>query len=46
MSWGAVEDRGMEGKERKPHKFKRQWGFKNENQKQNAKNGSRSKVFQ
>ena len=33
-------------KQRKPQKFKRQWGFKNENQKQNAKNESRSeKVF-
>lgn len=33
------------GREEKNHEFKRHWGFKNENQKQNAKNRSRSKKF-
>lgn len=44
MVQGGVGSQREGGKgERKPHEFKRHWGFKNENQ--NAKNGSRSKKF-
>lgn len=47
---GTVQsEEGRGGRKRRkggtPHEFKRHWGFKNKNQKQNAKNGSGSKRF-